>query len=64
MTEPTIKEMNVGQRVLTFQSIQVLDLQNSRGTLVPCYARGYPDIKSATEVENLYDVSRLEELHR
>jgi hypothetical protein len=64
MTEPTIKEMNVGQRVLTFQSIQVLDLQNNRGTLVPCYARGYPDVKSATEVDNLYDVSRLEELHR
>jgi hypothetical protein len=40
MDEPTIKEMNVGQRVLTFQSIQVLDLQNDRGTLVPCYARG------------------------
>jgi hypothetical protein len=64
MTEPTIKEMNVGQRVLTFQSINVLDLQNDRGTLVPCYGRGYPDVKSAEAVEKLYDVSRLEELHR
>ncbi|MBI2962934.1 MAG: DUF1329 domain-containing protein [Deltaproteobacteria bacterium] len=64
MTEPTIKEMNVGQRVLTFQSINVLDLQNDRGTHVPCYGRGYPDVKSTAEVEQLYDVSRLEELHR
>jgi hypothetical protein len=64
MTEPTIKDMNVGQRVLTFQSIQVLDLQNDRGTLVPCYGRGYPDVKSAGDVEKLYDVSRLEGLHR
>ncbi len=64
MTEPTIKEMNVGQRVLTFQSINVLDLQNDRGTLVPCYGRGYPDIKSVEAVTKLYDVSRLEELHR
>jgi hypothetical protein len=64
MTEPTIKEMNVGERVLTFQSVQVLDLQNDRGTLVPCYGRGYPDVKSAGEVEQLYDVSRLEGLHR
>lgn len=64
MVEPSIKEMNVGQRVLTFQSVQVLDLQNDRGTLVPCYGRGYPDVTSAAEVEKLYDVSRLEGLHR
>jgi hypothetical protein len=64
MTEPTVKEMNVGQRILTFQSINVLDVQNDRGTLVPCYGRGYPDVGSASDIERFYDVSRLEELHR
>jgi hypothetical protein len=64
MVEPTIKEMNVGKQVLTFQSVQVLDVQNDRGTLVPCYGRGYPDVGTAAETAQLYDVSRLEELHR
>jgi hypothetical protein len=64
MVEPTIKEMNVGKQVLTFQSVQVLDVQNDRGTLVPCYGRGYPDVASEAEISQLYDVSRLEELHR
>jgi hypothetical protein len=39
-------------------------VQNDRGTLVPCYGVGYPDVKSEAQVARLYDISRLEELHR
>jgi hypothetical protein len=34
---------NPGTRVLSFQSINVIDKQNNRGTLVPCRGVSYPD---------------------
>ena len=40
-----------------------MDLQNNRGTFVPCYGAGYPNIRGA-EAESLYDISKLEEMHR
>lgn len=54
--------INRGIRSTEFQSIQVLDVQNHRGTLwiVP---GGFPNV-TGREVSHLYDINHLEELHR
>ena len=54
--------INKGVYSTEFQSIQVMDLQNNRGTLwiVP---GGFPNI-TGSEVAHLYDINRLEQIHR
>ncbi len=47
-------------RFSSFQSIQVIDLQNNRGTLVPCRGTSAP-ILSINEIKKLYDVNALTE---
>lgn len=57
-----LASINHGVRTTNFQSIQVMDTQNDRGTLWICPG-GYPnlDIKKA---EGLYDINKLEQIHR
>ena len=54
--------INKGAFTTEFQSVQVLDVQNDRGTIwiVP---GGFPNLKGP-EAEKLYDINRLEEIHR
>lgn len=61
--EPSRQAINKGVFTTNFQSVQVMDLQNNRGTFVPCYGGGYPNIRGA-EAERLYDINKLEEIHR
>jgi hypothetical protein len=56
-------EINQGVHATTFTGVPVMDLQNSRGTIIIGYGVGFPTPR-ASEVENLYDISKLEELHR
>jgi len=54
--------INKGAYSTEFQSIQVLDIQNDRGTIwiVP---GGFPNVKGP-ETTSLYDINKLEETHR
>jgi hypothetical protein len=45
-----------------FQSIQVLDVQNDRGTIWIAPG-GFPNMKG-TESEKLFDINSLEQIHR
>lgn len=56
-------EYNRGVRFSTFQSVQVLDVQNDRGTIILGFGFGYPEI-NADEVARVFDINRLEEAHR
>ena len=49
-----------GTRVEAFQSINVIDLQNDRGTLVPCRGQSYPDTE-LSKVKRTHDVNYLTE---
>jgi hypothetical protein len=49
-----------GTRVSSFQSINVIDKQNDRGTLVPCPDSQYPD-NSVALVQRKMDVNQLSE---
>ncbi len=49
-----------GARVQNFQSINVIDLQNNRGTLVPCRGNSYPDT-TINVVKRTHDVNYLTE---
>lgn len=49
-----------GLKVSSFQSINVIDLQNNRGTLVPCRGIGNPDT-DLNEVKKILDVNYLTE---
>jgi Protein of unknown function (DUF1329) len=49
-----------GLRVSSFQSINVIDLQNNRGTLVPCRGIGNPDTE-LDDVKKILDVNYLTE---
>ena len=49
-----------GVRVPSFQSINVIDHQNSRGTLIPCFGNSYP-LPKFTAVKRTMDVNYLTE---
>ena len=53
-------ETPLGTRVLNFQSINVIDKQNGRGTLVPCRGNSYPDT-TIQKVKRTHDVNYLTE---
>ena len=44
----------------SFQSINVIDHQNSRGTLIPCFGNSYP-LPKFTAVKRTMDVNYLTE---
>ena len=54
--QPTVP----GTRMSAFQSINVIDVQNSRGTLVPCRGNSYPDT-TIKDVKKVLDVNYLTE---
>lgn len=54
---------NRGTHANTFQSNQVFDVQNDRGTILMGYGFCYPNV-TAQHVAQLYDVNKLEEVHR
>jgi len=54
-------DINKGTFITNFQSIQVLDLQNDRGTIW-ITPGGYPNLD--VKVLGLYDINKLEEIHR
>ncbi len=53
-------ETPLGTRVLNFQSINVIDKQNNRGTLVPARGSSYPDT-TIRQVKRTHDVNYLTE---
>jgi hypothetical protein len=59
---PALAAINKGTNNTNFQSIQVLDLQNDRGTIWICPG-GYPTV-DPKKVAALYDINKLEEIHR
>ena len=54
------KKTPPGVRVPSFQSINVIDHQNARGTLVPCYGNSYP-FPEFKKVKRTMDVNYLTE---
>jgi uncharacterized protein DUF1329 len=54
---------NRGVHAETFQSNQVFDVQNDRGTILMGFGFCYPNV-TAEHVARLYDVNKLEEVHR
>ncbi|MBI5618644.1 MAG: DUF1329 domain-containing protein [Gammaproteobacteria bacterium] len=52
-----------GTRMSAFQSINVIDMQNSRGTLVPCRGSAYPNNRPE-DVKRIMDVNYLTEGRR
>lgn len=50
----------LGTRMSAFQSINVIDIQNGRGTLVPCRGNSYPDT-TLKDVKKVLDVNYLTE---
>lgn len=53
-------ETPLGTRVLNFQSINVIDKQNNRGTLVPCRGNSYGNV-DFSKVKRTHDVNYLTE---
>ena len=54
------QETAPGTRMSNFQSINVIDKQNNRGTLVPCRGNAYPDT-TLKSVKRILDVNYLTE---
>ena len=59
---PYLAAINNGVRTSNFQSIQVLDTQNDRGTIW-ITPGGYPNVDMG-KATALYDINKLEQLHR
>ncbi len=59
----TFAEINHGVHSMVFQNATNVDIQNKRGTMVPGPGFGYPDL-NARQVERVFDINRLEEIHR
>jgi Protein of unknown function (DUF1329) len=56
-------EINHGAQSDILTSESVIDVQNDRATIFAGYGVGYPDATPAS-VKQLYDISKLEEMHR
>ncbi len=56
-------EVNHGVESMVFQNATNVDIQNQRGTMVPGPGFGYPRL-NARQVERVFDINRLEEIHR
>jgi len=56
-------EINHGSECTVFTAVHVMDLQNDRGTIWMGYGTGMPGV-SAEQVVNLFDINKLEEIHR
>jgi uncharacterized protein DUF1329 len=56
-------EINHGVRSTILQAETVTDVQNDRATIFTGFGNGYPNA-TAERVERLYDINKLEEVHR
>lgn len=56
-------EVNHGAQTMYFQGAVTTDVQNGRASIYPAYGSGYPSLH-ASQVGRLYDVNKLEEIHR
>ena len=56
-------EINQGAHATTFTGVPVMDLQNNRGTIIIGYGVGLPS-PTAEQVGSLFDINKLEEIHR
>ena len=56
-------EVNHGTNTMFFQNVSTTDVQNKRATLIPCYGCGYPNLTPG-QVQTLFDINKLEEVHR
>ena len=56
-------EINHGAEATVFQSVLVLDVQNARGTISIGYGTGMPT-PNTEQVASLFDINKLEEIHR
>ncbi|MGA8569356.1 MAG: hypothetical protein WB580_16310, partial [Candidatus Binataceae bacterium] len=56
-------EINHGVESTMLIGEDVVDLQNDRATIFAGFGSGYPDAVPAN-VTQLYDISKLEEMHR
>ena len=57
-----LARLNHGVRATNAQSVSVIDVQNRRKTVNPSYGFGFPsDISKLT---SLYDINKLEKIHR
>lgn len=61
--EPALQKINKGVYTTDFQTVAVTDLQNRRATLNPLYGLGWLNV-DAQQAESLYDISKLEVIHR
>jgi len=59
---PYLAAINNGVRTSNFQSVQVLDTQNDRGTIW-ITPGGYPNVDMG-KATALYDINKLEQIHR
>ncbi len=59
----TFGEVNHGVESMVFQNATNVDIQNRRGTMVPGPGFGYPRL-NARQVERVFDINHLEEIHR
>lgn len=56
-------EMNHGVEAAGLQGLAAIDYHNRRATIFPAFGGGYPEI-DINRVEKLFDINKLEELHR
>jgi hypothetical protein len=54
---------NKGVRALDFNGVVAVDVQNRHATIIPGYAGGHP-VLSPADTDRLFDLSKLEQLHR
>jgi hypothetical protein len=54
---------NKGIRAMDFNGVVATDVQNKHATIIPGYAGGHP-VLSAADTDRLFDLSKLEQLHR
>ena len=56
-------EINHGVYAMNWNGLAVFDVQNDRGTLLKGYGDGFPNV-DVGKLEALYDINKLEEMHR
>jgi hypothetical protein len=56
-------DLNKGAYAMAWQFLSVWDVQNNRGTTIRAYGAGMPDFP-VPALNKLYDVNRLEQVHR
>lgn len=56
-------ELNHGVQAPQLQGLAAIDYHNQRATIFPAFGAGFPDV-DVNHVDKLFDISKLEEMHR